>query len=353
MGNRIACGIAFLAALLACAGCSPILPRSGTLPAARAMLPAAGSGPFLYVGGLKLAMYALGSSKPLHVATVNPYTVYKAAIALDLHGHLCEANGEISYAQLFAYDSDTLKFVKGRTGVGAFPSLVSDRLGYIYASTGGAGIVVYAQGCTHQVNKIRHDANNSTPLVFDRSGNLYSGNTSPFDSVSIYAPTNRPGHMKFVRRIDDGSYSPTALAIGPSGDLFVANNNGKGPGYISVYKPGGSKPVLTITKDIDIPWAIAVDSKGRLYVASNPHYAGAAPPSAGWISVYAPGSSQPLRKVPVFNPIALAIDPSDNLYVANPGNHSSVLVYSPGAAKLLRTITDGLSFPSALLIGSP
>ena len=61
-----------------------------------------GPGPFLYVGGFKISMYELGSSRPLHVTNVNP-PVYRVAIALDLHGHLCEANGEITYAQLFAY----------------------------------------------------------------------------------------------------------------------------------------------------------------------------------------------------------------------------------------------------------
>jgi hypothetical protein len=355
MSNRNAWGVALLAALLGSAGCSSLVPGPGTPLATaagpRAVPPAAGSRPFLYVGGLKLSMYALGSSKPLHVAKENPMAVYRAAIALDLHGHLCEANGELSYAQLLAYDSDTLKFVRGRTGVGAFPALLADHLGYLYASTGGAGIVVYAPGCQHQVNKILHNANNAGALVFDRSGNLYSGNTSPFSSVSIYAPTKQPGHMMFVRRIPDGLYSPIALAIGPSSDLFVANAY-KRSYDVAVYAPGGSKPVRRITKGINVPLALAVDSTGRLYVANNPRYGGG-PSRPGWISVYAPGSSQPLRKVRVGDPVALALDPSDNLYVANPLNHSSVLVYNAGATKLLQTIKEGIAQPTALLIGPP
>jgi DNA-binding beta-propeller fold protein YncE len=70
--------------------------------------------------------------------------------------------------------------------------------------------------------------------------------------------------------------------------------------------------------------------------------------------VYAPGGSQPVRKVPVRNPVALALDPSDNLYVANIAKDNSVLVYSAGATKLLQTIKLGPhNQPSALLIGSP
>lgn len=324
-------------------------------PGEPAQRPAAAErgGPFLFVGGLKLSMYALGASKPVHVANINPATMYRAAIALDLHGHLCEANGELSYAQLFEYDAHTLIFRRGLTGVGAYPALLADRLGYLYASTGGGVIAVYAPGCTQEVNVIRRGVDVVGPLVFDRSGNLYAG-MQPHFAVSVYAPTNRPGHMKPVHRITDGIDNPIALASGPSGDLFVANYpaSGKGDGDITVYAPGGSKPVLRITSGIKLPWALAVDSKNRLYVDNNPGAWGGTGRS-GWISVYAPGSAQPQRKVNVKDPVALALDASDQLYVANLLNHSSVLVYSAGAKKLLQTIKDGTDAPSALLIGSP
>jgi sugar lactone lactonase YvrE len=351
MSNRNAWGVAVVAALLG-AGCSSLALRPGTLPATavtapQAVPPAEGSGPFLYVGGFKLSMYALGSTKPLHVAKVNPQSVLRAAIALDLHGHLCEANGEVSEAQLLEYDADTLKFVKGLTGVGAYPAIVADRLGYLYASTDSTGIVVYAPGCTHEVHVIRHAAGNVGQLIFDRSGDLYVGLQS--SAVSVYAPTKRPGHMRLIRRIRDGLSDPGALAIGPSGKLFVGNYTKEGGGYITVYPPDGSKPVLRITKGLEVPGALAVDSKGRLYVAV-PNYA---MHSGGWISVYPPGGSQPVRKVHIPNPVALALDPSDNLYIANQARDNSVLVYGAGATKLLYTIKLGNNQPSALLIGSP
>ena len=106
-----------------------------------------------------------------------------------------------------------------------------------------------------------------------------------------------------------------------------------------------------VTKGVNEPFALALDSKGWLYVANDPRYG--AGESLGSISVYAPGGSQPLGKVRVYNPVALALDPSDSVYVANPSNHSSVLVYSNGPTKLLRTITSGVNEPSALLIDSP
>jgi len=90
---------------------------------------------------------------------------------------------------------------------------------------------------------------------------------------------------------------------------------------------------------------------GLVYGAQTQGYGGGE--NHGWISVYAPGGSQPVRKVRVYNPVALALDPSDNLYVANPAKRSSVLVYSAGATKLLLTIKAGVDQPTALLIGSP
>jgi hypothetical protein len=352
VSNWNAWSVAPLAALLGCAGCSSLFPRPVTLPptvvARQSVRPAEGSGPFLYVGGFKLLMYALGSSKPLHVAKTNPI-IYGASIALDLHGHLCESNGEITYPELFDYNAHTLKFLKASTGVD-YPALAADHLGYVYASTAGADIVVFAPGCLHQVNVIRRGATNAGSLVFDGSGNLYKSNSYPNNTVSIYAPTKQPGHMRLIRQIRDGISDPTALAIGPSSELFVANYRySELNSYITVYQPGSSKPVLRITKGMKTAGRLAVDSTGRLYVAV-PDYAVR---HGGWISVYAPGGSQPVRKVPVRNPVALALDPSDNLYVANQAKDNSVLVYSAGATKLLQTIKLGNNEPSALLIGSP
>jgi sugar lactone lactonase YvrE len=226
--------------------------------------------------------------------------------------------------------------------------LVADRSGYLYGA-GGKGVVVFAPGCTDVVNVIRPCAYSVAPLAFDQSGNLYAGNVGD-DSVCVYAPTQRPGHMKFVRKISQGINAPDGLAIGPSGELFVANY---GTSSVSVFAAGGSKPMRQITNGIDSPAALAVDSKGRLYVINKPY----SPPSAAaWLSVYAPQGSQPVRKIAGSNiyPTAVALDASDNLYVANAtGSGGSVAVYTPGGAKLVRTIRKGVYNPMALLIGSP
>lgn len=316
------------------------LPRTDQLGApAVAQRKAGGSsaGPFLYVAGARVSMYTLGSSVPLH--SVRGYG--GRAIALDAHGNLCEANGNVSFPQIYAFNARTLQ-LEGTLGGEGFGTLVADRAGYLYGTNGGARTFVYAPGCTHQVGTIRHCQ--CWPLVFDRSGNLYGGAGG---EVRIFAPTQERWHMKFVRAINEGIDNAVALAIGPSGDLFVSND---GDWSITVFKPGGSKPTRRITKGLDYPGPLAVDSKGRLYVASEPD----SPPSVhGWVTVYAPGGTRPIRKITFGERVAasaFAIDSSDNLYVAA---DNSVRVYSPGGVKLLRRITKGVADPEALLIGSP
>lgn len=302
-------------------------------------------GPFLFVGGDEVSMYALGSSKPLRSVRVNEY-VSSVQLALDSHGHLCLANGDISYPQIFEFDARTLDLMDRVYGDGDYPALLAGRLGYLYASTSGPVILVYAPGCTRIANTIHlGEFDGSGAMVFDRSGNLYVG-TQPH-AVSVFAPTRRPGHVRLVRQIRDGINHVTALAMGPSDDLFVGNYKGKGDGYVTVYPRLGLKPTLKITKGVGGINALAVDSKGRLYVAIADYRV-----PSGWVSVYAPGGTKPVRKLHIFNPLAFAIDPSDNLYVLSP-QPNAVFVYNPGATKLLRKITAGVDVASGLVIGSP
>lgn len=342
--NRRGCGLALLLAQLSCAGCSVGSLGTSATAGVRAKVPPPAKPAMpksvLYVGGWKLSMYALGSSEPLHSTKTNLY-VLQAHIALDLHGDLCEANGNVSAPAIYAFNARTLKLEGALGSYGVF-ALAADRSGYLYG-TNEAYIFAYAPGCTHNVDIIRHCAN-SGPLVFDQFGNLYAGEGR---AVCIFAPTQKPGHMRFVRAIREGIDQAFALAVGPSGQLFVANF---GDSSVTVFPAGGSKPSRRITKGLESPWALAVDSTGRLYVANRPN---SPPQTPGWVSVYSPDGTRPIHTIKYGKgvaPSALAIDPSNNLYVAA---DNAVRVYSPGGAKLLRRITKGVDGPQALLIGSP
>ena len=356
MSNRRICGLALIAALLCCAGCSarpayapaPLAPYGIQLKAA----PAASGGPFLYVAGGRLSEYALGSSTPLHSVSTD---ASQAALALDLHGNLCESNGQPSYSQIYTFNAQTLRLEHTLNGQGWFPALVADHLGYIYASTSGPRVLVYAPGCTQMVHVISTCAPShafaSGPLVFDGAGHLFVGNGGGI-TVCVYAPTQKPEHMRLLRAIQEGINGPYAFAIGPSGELFVANlgQSSSAVTFVSVFPPGSSTPTRKITKGIHTPIALAVDSKGWLYVANAPSQPSSPP---GWVSVYAPGGTRPIRKLTDGKslPTALALDPSGNVYVA--GFSADVYVYSPGGVKLMLKIAKGILHPEAMLIGSP
>jgi DNA-binding beta-propeller fold protein YncE len=296
-------------------------------------LHSAEKGPFLYVAGELISMYALGSSEPLH--STNKYGGY--FIALDGRGDLCASNDNITLPQIYAFDARSLKFEGVWNGNGVGP-IVANRWGYLYGTDGRVHTSAYSPGCTHRIGTIPNCR--CGPLAFDRSGNLYAGE----GAIRIYAPTDKTWHVKLSRAISDGIDGPGALVIAPSQELFVANS---GNSSVSVFAQGGSQPIRRITNGVNTPAALAVDSTGRLYVASLPESA------AGWVTVYAPGGTRPVRKIgnyPRFYPDSLALDPSGNLYV---GLGTAVNVYAPGATKLLRRITRGVNGTFSLLIGSP
>ncbi|MBV8432848.1 MAG: hypothetical protein JO029_01055 [Candidatus Eremiobacteraeota bacterium] len=121
-----------------------------------------------------------------------------------------------------------------------------------------------------------------------------------------------------------------SAAIAPFGNkggyLYALNQDGgqSGKGSVTVYAPGGSTPVRTITAGIDDPVALALDPTGNVYVAN---IGGS---GNGSITVYRPRSTSvwhTIRSGLHFPPNALAFDPAGDLYVADIGYF---IVYGPG-----------------------
>ena len=351
--RRCAIG-SFLGVLLCCTACSLQTPRPGGIPAAPGVMPgkqvpAADKEPFLYVAGKKLSKYELGSSQPIITVKLTSYAI---ALALDDFGNLfvAEAYGSLN-GRIEVYDAHTLGLLRVIETTGYVAAIAADRLGYLYAASAG-GVVVFPPGGTRLVYHLRPERGEAA-LAFDDLGDLYAAGTL---GVAIYAPSYTPGRLKFVRDIRKGADYPDALALGPDGDLFVANAQPCDPpcgrGSVAEYSRGGSEPALRITNGARAPNELAVDSQGDLYVANTP--IGRRPDEPGWVSVYAPGGVRPIRRVTdgIDRPQALALDPSQNLYVAD-FDSDSVSVYSPGGARLLYRIRKGIEYASTLIVGSP
>ena len=167
--------------------------------------------------------------------------------------------------------------------------------------------------------------------------------------LSIFATWSRWAFFGFLVACSP-SIGPTsnppvgASSIAASTELlYVANAQGDS---VTVYGRADAAPIRVITQDVFNPLAIAIDRRDNLFVAN------------AEVNVYSLGDTKVTRTIVngIDGPQALAIDKSGDLYVANfpiPVGGcpcGSVSVYSPGGRKLLRTIpADG---PQALALDS-
>jgi glucose/arabinose dehydrogenase len=164
--------------------------------------------------------------------------------------------------------------------------------------------------------------------------------------VNVYPPGAGSGAVpaRTLAGSNTGLGNLRALAVDAAGRLYVADSrnasgiNAYGPdlGDVSVHRAGaaGNEPPLrTITGSqtrLNGPGVPAVDRSGNLYV---PNRWGTGP---GSVTVYGPsaeGDVRPLRIISgpatgLRSPSAVTLDPRDTLYVANDG---IVTVYPPGA----------------------
>jgi len=217
-------------------------------------------------------------------------------------------------------------------------------------------VTVYLHKQIKPVRTITEGIHDPTALALDPAGDVYVANDPPsggnlHPSVTVYAPQS----TKLIKKITNQITRPMPLATDPSGDLFVIDARSE----VIEYAPRSNSILRTITDGIQGAYALATDTSGTLYVAN-----GAASSQRGWISIYAPGSETPEYEIfkGVNEPVALALDSVGDLYVANDGGSGScitaprycghVSVYAPGAQTPSRTRRSGrFGEPVALALG--
>ena len=140
--------------------------------------------------------------------------------------------------------------------------------------------------------------NTPTGMAVDAHGNLYVADyqdnlvkeVTPAGVISTFA-TGLPG--------------PEALAFGPNGDLYVANNFDG----VEEVSPSGKVTEIANGSAFDDPRGIAIDKNGIIYVANSGN---------GTVVEVAPNTGLTGTFATGFNyPVGLAFGPNGNLYVAN------------------------------------
>lgn len=214
------------------------------------------------------------------------------------------------------------------------------------ADCGGSQTPIGVPGMTPQSWAIRTQQirnGHSAPL-------LYVGNISSYDNVKVYRANGKdPGPIEVISTDVD---APTGDCIDSDGTLYVVNEPA-GPGWVTEFPAGKTKPSKIIKKGINTPAFCTIDSNGNLWVTNigGPN-----------VAEYEKGSTKPHSLITkgIIYPDGIAIDHSGTMYVANhvtdvsgrddtfgPG---TIVVYPSGSKSPSRTITDGVVSPVGITV---
>lgn len=359
-------------ALLAACSDGVLTPRSAPLSTvssqrqARPIAPSNAGGPTLYVlnsGGqaFGVTVYSGGGASLLRTISFGKYS---DGFTVDPSGHLYvgfpTSQGDPAGPGLLnIYSNRGVKVERTLQQPHPFALPTLDGSGNLFTYCAASRLCEYADAKQQVIRRIalRHFNSGGSALAVDASGNLAVD--SPTGPILVFAPGATQPSWKFTSGLDYSSF----LAFDSSGDLYAANfgANDQDAGSVTVYAQGTTSPIRTITNGVVKPSSLAFDRSGNLYVLNGCTLT----PSGGCsqlpaVTVYAPGGSTPIRTVTnsVEGSGGLSLDPSGNLYVANvgyrfksPPDPGSVAVYAPGSSSPMRTVTSGIQNPRALGIG--
>lgn len=194
--------------------------------------------------------------------------------------------------------------VGDNTGLNLPRSIALDASGRIYVTTGLYSIVVFAANPSGTINEVplatitgtNTGLNQPFGIGVDAAGNIYTANTVS-NSVTEYSanPTGtlNEAPISAITGTNTGLDSPVGLTLDSSGKIYVTNDPSSGTS-VTVYPahPSGTlneAPIARLTgaaTDLPNPDAIAIDPSGKIYVA-NGDFSG----TGGGIAVFAAGAS--------------------------------------------------------------
>jgi hypothetical protein len=147
-----------------------------------------------------------------------------------------------------------------------------------------------------------------------------------------------------IGSITNGISGPQGLAVDASGNLYVANSSNN---TVTIYPPGATTPSLTLHQDLTTPASVAVDSKGNVWVSNE------LGSFEGSVVEFPAGQTTPSTVIGGLNPLGVAVDSANNLYVENYNNSAAfVSIYKPGSTKPSKNFgASDLLEPLGIIVG--
>jgi len=287
-------------------------------------------------------------------------------VALDSAGDLFVASNDgpvTEYAPGANGDVAPIATISGpATGLNDPTGVALDSAGDLFVANFGGSVTEYAKGANGNAAPIAAFSGPAIGLALAPAPAYSFVANVGANSVTAYAQGadgSRQVPAAIIQGPNTGLDAPTAVAVNPAGDLFVADDNDNS---VTEYAPrafGDVAPIATISgpdTGLSGPFGLALDSAGDLFVGNADNNS---------VTEYAPrpfGDVAPIATISgpdtgLNTPFGVALDSAGDLFVANDGGNS-VAEFTKGAngdAAPIVTISgaaSGLSSPTGVAVNS-
>jgi hypothetical protein len=176
-----------------------------------------------------------------------------------------------------------------------------------------AATVPMREGTTYGVSALLHRAGSThrawmSPEAKSGKNLLY---VSSYNEGYVDIYKSKGSNQSPMGTITSGLNGPEGMAVDKKLNLYVTNT---GNNTVTVYAPGSLTPSATYSSGLSEPAGVTVGNDGTVYVSNLDNS----------VVEYPPGKMTPSITISINFPIAVALDPSNNLYISYLGGVEEV-----------------------------